>query len=145
MKRAGFMTCTAASHQGAIKVPPASHFRMCEAHTDRTVNNNNGEQEGECEHNVSTAIKISPSRCQNKSPTSNRKTYRLMPILGKMPNIGLGDISGDHYFNVSSCFKTNDKVLSSKTYRMFLYHNNLIYQKGILISKLRTPLSSVTS
>ncbi len=32
MERAGFMTCTAASHQGAIKEPAASLFRTCEAH-----------------------------------------------------------------------------------------------------------------
>ncbi len=32
MERAGFITCTAASHQGAIKEPAASLFRMCEAH-----------------------------------------------------------------------------------------------------------------
>ncbi len=31
MERAGFMTCTAASHQGAIKEPAASLFRTCEA------------------------------------------------------------------------------------------------------------------
>ncbi len=37
MGRAGFMTCTAASHQGAIKVPAASLFRMCEAHPDRNL------------------------------------------------------------------------------------------------------------
>ncbi len=32
MKRAGFMTCTAASHQGAIKEPAASLWRMSETH-----------------------------------------------------------------------------------------------------------------
>ncbi len=32
MERAGFMTCSAASHQGAIKEPTASLFRMCETH-----------------------------------------------------------------------------------------------------------------
>jgi len=32
MERAGFMTCTAATHQGAIKELAASHFRTCEAH-----------------------------------------------------------------------------------------------------------------
>ncbi len=32
MERVGFMTCTAASHQGAIKEPAASLFLTCEAH-----------------------------------------------------------------------------------------------------------------
>ncbi len=32
MERAGFMTCTAANHQGAIKEPAASLFLTCEAH-----------------------------------------------------------------------------------------------------------------
>ncbi len=32
MERAGFMTCTAANHQGAIKEPAASLFLACEAH-----------------------------------------------------------------------------------------------------------------
>ncbi len=32
MERVGFMTCTAASHQGALKEPAASLFRTCEAH-----------------------------------------------------------------------------------------------------------------
>ncbi len=36
MERAGFMTCTAASHQGAIKEPAASLFRTCEAHPTYT-------------------------------------------------------------------------------------------------------------
>ncbi len=32
MESVGFMTCTAATHQGAIKEPAASLFRTCEAH-----------------------------------------------------------------------------------------------------------------
>ncbi len=36
MERAGFMTCTAACHQGAIKEPTASLFRICEAHPVET-------------------------------------------------------------------------------------------------------------
>ncbi len=32
MERAGFMTCTAANHQGAIKEPAASLFTRCETH-----------------------------------------------------------------------------------------------------------------
>ncbi len=32
MERAGFMTCTAANHQGAIKEPAASLFMRCETH-----------------------------------------------------------------------------------------------------------------
>ncbi len=35
MERVGFMTCTAASHQGAIKEPAASLFRTCEAHPSK--------------------------------------------------------------------------------------------------------------
>ncbi len=31
MERAGFMTCTAANHQGAIKEPAASLFTRCES------------------------------------------------------------------------------------------------------------------
>ncbi len=37
MERAGFMTCTAANHQGAIKEPAASLFRTCEAHPVHTM------------------------------------------------------------------------------------------------------------
>ncbi len=40
MERAGFMTCTAASHQGAIKEPAASLFRTCEAHPESAVQTN---------------------------------------------------------------------------------------------------------
>ncbi len=32
MERAGFMTCTAANHQGAIKEPAASLFQACKVH-----------------------------------------------------------------------------------------------------------------
>ncbi len=37
MERAGFMTCTAANHQGAIKEPAASLFTRCETHPCRTM------------------------------------------------------------------------------------------------------------
>ncbi len=36
MERAGFMTCTAANHQGAIKEPAASLFTSCETHPPPT-------------------------------------------------------------------------------------------------------------
>ncbi len=39
MERAGFMTCTAANHQGAIKEPAASLFRRCETHPVQTIKN----------------------------------------------------------------------------------------------------------
>ncbi len=39
MERAGFMTCTAANHQGAIKEPTASLFRRCETHPVMTCKN----------------------------------------------------------------------------------------------------------
>ncbi len=37
MERAGFMTCTAANHQGAIKEPAASLFTRCETHPGGTI------------------------------------------------------------------------------------------------------------
>ncbi len=41
MERAGFMTCIAVSHQGAIKEPTASLFRTCEAHLVSVFKKNN--------------------------------------------------------------------------------------------------------
>ncbi len=49
MERAGFMTCTAASHQGAIKEPAASLLRTSETHPGALQHNtaNNEHMYGE--------------------------------------------------------------------------------------------------